>query len=71
MVIVPFGPLLFKQLRVTGSATGGRGKISKMLKFAADHKIYPQVEVFDFESINTAIKKVEANEVRFRAVLKA
>jgi len=56
---------------VTGSATGGRGKISKMLKFAADHKIYPQVEVFDFESINTAIKKVEANEVRFRAVLKA
>jgi D-arabinose 1-dehydrogenase-like Zn-dependent alcohol dehydrogenase len=65
----PFGPLIFKQIKVTGSATGGRGRITEMLAFAAEANIRPQIELFKFDDINAAIEKVDKNEVRFRAVL--
>ena len=59
-----------KQIRVTGSVTGGRKRITDMLQFAADKGIRPLVEVFPVTSINEAMEKVDANAVRFRAVLK-
>lgn len=67
--VVPFGPLMMKQLRIVGSATGGRGRIVEMLDFAAAHAIHPRIELFKFDEINTAIERVEKNRVRFRAVL--
>jgi D-arabinose 1-dehydrogenase-like Zn-dependent alcohol dehydrogenase len=69
LVVPAFVPLVVKQLTVTGSLTGGRGQIAEMLDFAARKRIRPLVEVFPFESINDALQKVLANEVRFRAVL--
>lgn len=65
-----FGELLLKQLRVAGSATGGRKCIQDMLLFATEHKVYPLVEEFAFADINKAMEAVDANKVRFRAVLK-
>lgn len=67
-----FGPLIMKQLTVAGSVTGGRARIAEMLDFAAAHGVKPQVEVFPFtaESVTEACERVEANKIRFRAVLK-
>lgn len=65
-----FSTLLVKQCSVGGSLTGGRAMVMDMLQFAADHGIKPAVEVFPFPAINDALAKVDANKVRFRAVLK-
>jgi alcohol/geraniol dehydrogenase (NADP+) len=66
----PFGALILKQITVTGNATGGRGRIVELLQFAADKKIQPLVETFPVADVNAALAKVDANKVRFRAVLK-
>ena len=63
------GSMLAKQLSVVVSTVGGRSVTKRMLQFAADHKIYPMIEEFAFDDINTALTKVKANEVHFRAVL--
>jgi D-arabinose 1-dehydrogenase-like Zn-dependent alcohol dehydrogenase len=62
--------LIAKQLKVTGSMTGGLQRIRDLLQFAADHKIFPIVEVHPFSAINDVLVKVHDNKVRFRAVLK-
>lgn len=65
-----FSSLLMKQASVGGSLTGGRAVMTDMLQFAADHGIKPMIEEFAFDDINDALAKVQANKVRFRAVLK-
>ena len=45
-----------------------------MLEFAARHGIHPKVELYDHdgaESITSIIERLEANKVRYRAVLVA
>ena len=54
---------------ISGSPVGSPKNITKMLNFCAEHKISPLVEHFKFDDINTAIKKLRDNKVRFRAVL--
>jgi D-arabinose 1-dehydrogenase-like Zn-dependent alcohol dehydrogenase len=61
---------MMKMLTVTASVTGGRGRITEMLEFAARKGIHPKVEVFPFSAANDALAAVDANRVRFRAVLK-
>ena len=68
--IAPFPLLITRQLTITANATGGRGKITEMLQFAADFGVKPVVEVYDFKDINDVLARVDANLVRFRAVLK-
>jgi len=41
----------------------------EMLRFAAEHRIQPQVETFAADRVNEAIAKVRANEARYRVVL--
>jgi len=55
---------------VSGSPVGSPKNIVKMLAFVAQHKIYPEVEVYKFDQINKAIQAVRENKVRFRAVVK-
>jgi D-arabinose 1-dehydrogenase-like Zn-dependent alcohol dehydrogenase len=45
-----------------------------MLEFAARHGIHPKVELYDHdgaETITSIIERLEANKVRYRAVLVA
>ena len=55
---------------ISGSPVGSPKNIIKMLEFSAKHKIYPEIELFDFSEINAAIEKVKRNEIRYRAVVK-
>ena len=55
---------------VSGSPVGSPKNIVKMLAFVAQHKIYPEVEVYKFDQINKAIQAVRENKVRYRAVVK-
>lgn len=55
---------------ISGSPVGSPKNIIKMLEFSAKHKIYPEIELFDFSEINAAIEKVKKNEIRYRAVVK-
>ena len=54
---------------ISGSPVGSPKNIKKMLDFCVDHNIYPDVDNFKFNDINTAIKKLRENKVRFRVVL--
>jgi uncharacterized zinc-type alcohol dehydrogenase-like protein len=67
---VPVIPLVFGGKQVIGSIVGGSLFINEMLHFCAVHKIYPLVETFEFKDINTALKKLVDNKVRYRVVLK-
>jgi uncharacterized zinc-type alcohol dehydrogenase-like protein len=68
---VHVGTMLFKKITITASITGSSTGIKHMLRLAANYKIYPMIEEFGFKDVNTAIKKVRDNQVRFRAVLDA
>ncbi len=61
--------LLTSQISVSGSPVGSPQTIAKMLDFCVRHDIKPQVEVFSFDEINTALDKVSSGNVRYRAVL--
>lgn len=57
--------------QISGSSTGSRTGIDKMLEFCARHQIEPQCEHFDMKDINTAVDRLRNNKLRYRAVLKA
>ena len=40
-----------------------------MLDFCAEHRIAPDIEVIPIQEINTAMKRVEKGDVRFRHVI--
>jgi alcohol/geraniol dehydrogenase (NADP+) len=51
------------------SPVGSRSEIKSMLDFSARHQIRPQVEVFPMNEVNDVLKRLAANEVRYRAAL--
>jgi D-arabinose 1-dehydrogenase-like Zn-dependent alcohol dehydrogenase len=56
------------------SLVASRAVHEDMLKFAARHDIHPKVELYDHdgaETITSIIEKLEANKMRYRAVLVA
>ena len=69
VVVDAFADLLARQITVTGTASGGRAGMTAMLTFAAEHGIVPTIQTHAFEGVNAALKSVEDNTVRFRAVL--
>ncbi|KAI8342101.1 chaperonin 10-like protein [Chlamydoabsidia padenii] len=56
---------------IEGVLTGGRTVYREMLKFAARHKIKPQLEEYPFtiEGLEAAIAQCEAGKARYRIVL--
>jgi uncharacterized zinc-type alcohol dehydrogenase-like protein len=42
-----------------------------MLRFAAQHKIAPQVEYFPMSKVNEAMDRLKAGKARYRIVLEA
>lgn len=61
--------LLSRRRKITASPIGGRAIINEMLKIADEFKIEPIVETFPIKEVNTAIRKVRENTIRYRAVI--
>ncbi|CAM0150930.1 unnamed protein product [Urochloa decumbens] len=66
---VPAFSLIAGGKRVAGSAGGGVGECQAMLDFAGEHGIVADVEVVGMEYVNTAIERLERNDVRYRFVV--
>ncbi|MCG7546178.1 NAD(P)-dependent alcohol dehydrogenase [Pseudoalteromonas sp. MM17-2] len=61
--------LLMGQRSVSASPVGSPGTIAKMLDFAAQHNIAPQIETFKFDDVNAALDHVREGKARYRVVL--
>lgn len=72
-LVIPFLPVLIKEISFVGSCTSTPNSVEKMLEFAARHGIKPVLEEFPFtvEGISTALKKLSNGEMRYRGVLVA
>lgn len=66
--VIPAG-LLTGQSRIMGSLIGTRDDMDAMLRFAADHRIAPVVEVHPLEQVNEVLDKLREGKVNLRAVL--
>ncbi|TVU09472.1 hypothetical protein EJB05_42947 [Eragrostis curvula] len=54
--------------RVVGSGGGGIAECQEMLDFAGEHGITADIEVVGMDYVNTAIQRLEKNDVRYRFV---
>ncbi|GAB3639610.1 NAD(P)-dependent alcohol dehydrogenase [Spirosoma arcticum] len=61
--------MILGQKSVLTSIIGSRLEIRAMLDFSARHQIKPQIEVFPLAEVNTALRRIARNTVRYRAVL--
>nr|CAB3453331.1 unnamed protein product [Digitaria exilis] len=66
---VPAISLVAGGKRVAGSGGGGIGECQAMLDFAGEHGITADVEVVGMDYVNTAIQRLERNDVRYRFVV--
>jgi len=64
-----FQSMVPSERALIGSYLGPYDDYDEMLRFAAEHRIQPQVETFAADRVNEAIAKVRANEARYRVVL--
>jgi alcohol/geraniol dehydrogenase (NADP+) len=62
-------PLLVGRKRIVGSNIASRAEITEMLEVAERFHIGATIEKYAFDEVNTAIKNVRDNKVRYRAVL--
>ncbi|MFN4243592.1 MAG: NAD(P)-dependent alcohol dehydrogenase [Tepidisphaerales bacterium] len=61
--------LIVGERQVSGSPTGSPWALRQMLRFAARHRIEPQVEVFGLSKVNDALAHLAAGKARYRVVL--
>jgi uncharacterized zinc-type alcohol dehydrogenase-like protein len=61
--------LLVGRRKLTASGSGGTRDTQAMLDFAGEHGIVADVEVLPAASVNTALDRLRANDVRWRFVL--
>ncbi len=62
-------PLIMGQRSISGSPVGSPANIARMLQFAAQHDIRPQVEVFPMSEVNQALARLRSGQARYRIVL--
>lgn len=67
---IPAVPLVTRALQIQGSLLAPRHCSAEMLSFAAHSAVRPLVQTFPLtaEGITTAMRSLEAGEVRYRAV---
>jgi len=63
--------LIMGQKSLSGSPTGSRSQMDKMLQFVAHHKITPKVEFFPMNKVNEAMDHLRAGKANYRIVLEA
>lgn len=67
--LIDIGLLLSPQKKITGSSNANRLLLSEMLRFSAQHRIAPQIELFPLSQVQQGIERVKANAARYRVVL--
>ncbi|KAM3131224.1 hypothetical protein pb186bvf_016682 [Paramecium bursaria] len=67
---IPFFELVVKQINIVGSLVGSKQENIEMLEFAAKHKIYPTVELFNFEDFGKAYDRILNGKPHYRVVVK-
>jgi propanol-preferring alcohol dehydrogenase len=61
--------LLGTRGRILGSAVGNRKQMREVLDLAVRHNIRPQIERYRLEDVPEIFRRLERNEVRYRAVI--
>lgn len=61
--------LLIDRVIITGSKIGSYAEVQEMLEFFAKQKIAPMIEVLPVSEVNTALHRLEKNDVKYRFVL--
>nr|WKU61911.1 demethyldihydrocorynantheine, demethylcorynantheidine synthase [Cephalanthus occidentalis] len=67
--VLPVYPLLRGGKVVAGSSYGNLKQVQEMLDFAAEHNIVADAEVIPIDYINTAIKRIEKGDIKYRFVV--
>lgn len=63
--------LILGKKNISGSPTGSRPQLDKMLQFAAHHQVAPKVEHFPMSKVNEAMDHLKAGKASYRIVLDA
>ncbi len=63
------GDLIMRRIRVLGSQQNHREYLYEALKFVAEGKVKVRAETYPLDDISRAYERVEAGQVRFRAVI--
>ncbi|HEU4406703.1 MAG TPA: NAD(P)-dependent alcohol dehydrogenase [Polyangiaceae bacterium] len=66
---IPAIPLVLKRRRLMASLIGSRAEVAEAVELADRLGVEPIVETFALAEANEAVRRVKANEVRYRAVL--
>jgi uncharacterized zinc-type alcohol dehydrogenase-like protein len=59
----------FHRNSIAGSLIGNLADTQEVLDFCAEHRIGPDIEIVAIQDVNSAYKKVESGDVRFRYVI--
>ena len=70
VITLPIFGLIDGRKTVCGSNIGSAPAIREMLRFAAQHGIVAQTELFPMSEANVALEKLAKGEIHYRAVLK-
>lgn len=63
------GGLVMGRKRIAGSLIGGIKETQEMLDFCGKHNIVSDIEMIDMQEINTAYKRIEKSDVKYRFVI--
>ncbi|XP_061343235.1 probable mannitol dehydrogenase [Gastrolobium bilobum] len=66
---LPTVPLLLGRKMIVGSAAGAVKESQEMIDFAAKHNITADIELVPMDYVNTALKRLANNDVRYRFVI--
>ncbi len=66
---IPAFSLIMGRKSVAGSGIGGLPETQEMLDFCAEHNIVSDIELIDMKDIQTAYKRMEKGDVRYRFVI--
>ncbi|KAI5667523.1 hypothetical protein M9H77_17376 [Catharanthus roseus] len=66
---LPINPLALGRRSVASSIGGNIKETQEMLDFAAKHNVTANVEIIPMDYVNTAMERIEKNDVRYRFVI--
>ena len=61
--------LVFQHVGITGSLIGGIADTQEIIDLCAEHDIRPEIELIKMDEVNTAFKRMQEEDVRFRHVI--
>ncbi|MGB3721187.1 MAG: NAD(P)-dependent alcohol dehydrogenase [Pacificimonas sp.] len=62
-------PMVFNRVAISGSLIGGVPVTQEVLDLCAEHDIRPEIRMIKMQDIDAALKRVEAEDIRFRHVI--